>query len=366
VETETKTAFVKQSKYNNYQILNILCPVVSVLLAFLAGGLMLLLLKINPLVVYQRMIVASFGDPYNIAEMLVKATPLLLTGLSFAFAFKAGLFNIGADGQFYVGALAAVIVSLKLGFLSSWLVLPLAFMAAVIAGGLFSGLAGYLKARFNANEIITTIMLNYVAFQLTNYFVNGPFKEKAGAYPQTDAIPLQAQLPALVPDTRLHVGFLLALLAAVIFYFLINRTSIGFQIRAVGLNQRTAEYAGMNTKRVLVMTMVFSGIFAGVAGFGEINGVQHILIQGFAPNVGTVGTVIALLANANPLGIVIGSLFFGFLQVGANIISQTSQVPQNAINMIQGFVVIFVLISYYIQYRINAYQKIRHLKKGAL
>jgi general nucleoside transport system permease protein len=365
VETETKAVLVKQSQNNSYQLLSVICPVVSVLLAFLAGGLMLLLLKINPLVVYQRMIVASFGDPYNLAEMLVKATPLLLTGLSFAFAFKAGLFNIGADGQFYVGALAAVIVSLKLGFLSSWLVLPLALIAAVITGGLFSGLAGYLKARFNANEIITTIMLNYVAFQLTNYFVNGPLKEKAGAYPQTNPISVQAQLPVLVTNTRLHIGFLLALLCAIVFYFIISRTSIGFQIRAVGLNQRTAEYAGMNTKRVLVLAMVFSGIFAGIAGFTEINGVQHILIQGFAPNVGTVGTVIALLANANPLGIVIGSIFFGFLQVGANIISQTSQVPKNAIDMIQGFVVIFVLISYYIQYRITAYQKIRQLKKGA-
>lgn len=360
VKTETKTGFA------NYRTLfNILCPVVSVLLAFLAGGLMLLLLKINPLVVYQRMIAASFGDPYNIAEMLVKAAPLLLTGLSFAFAFKAGLFNIGADGQFYMGALAAVIVSLKLGFLSPWLVLPLALCAAMVMGGLFSGISGYLKARFNANEIIITIMLNYVAFQLANYAVNGPLKEKAGAYPQTDPIPVHAQLPVMITDTRLHIGFLLALLGAVLFYLIINNTSIGFQTRAVGLNQRTAGYAGMNTKRVMIVAMVISGIFAGVAGFGEINGVQHILIQGFAPNLGTVGTVIALLANANPLGIVIGSLFFGFLQVGANNIAQTSQVPQNAIDMIQGFVVIFVLISYYIQYRVNAYQKIKQLKKGA-
>ncbi len=365
VGTKIKAIFSKQSTNNGYQILNIICPVVSVLLAFLAGGLMLLLLKINPLVVYQRMIVASFGDPYNLAEMLVKAIPLLLTGLSFAFAFKAGLFNIGADGQFYLGALGAVVVSLKLGFLSPWLVLPLALIASVIMGGLFSGLAGYLKARFNANEIITTIMLNYVAFSLTNYVVNGPLKEKAGAYPQTDPIPGNAQLPLLIADTRLHFGLVVALLCAVIFYFIITRTSIGFQIRAVGLNQRAAEYAGINTKRALILAMVFSGIFAGIAGFGEINGVQHILIQGFSPNVGTVGTVIALLANANPLGIVIGSLFFGFLQVGANLISQTSQVPQNAIDMIQGFVVIFVLISYYIQNWIHTYQRIRQLK-GAL
>jgi general nucleoside transport system permease protein len=365
VDTETKKIFGKQFKKNRYHIFNIICPVASVLLAFLAGGLMLLLLKINPLVVYGRMIVASFGDPYNLAEMLVKAAPLLLTGLSFAFAFKAGLFNIGADGQFYLGALGAVFVSLKLGFLNPWLLLPLALLASIIMGGLFGGLSGYLKARFNANEIITTIMMNYVAFGLTNYVVNGPLKEKAGAYPQTDPIPAQAQLPLLISDTRLHWGFILALFCAVIFYFIITRTSIGFQVRAVGLNRRTAEYAGINTKRVLVLAMVFSGIFAGIAGFGEINGVQHILIQGFAPNVGTIGTVIALLANANPLGIVIGSLFFGFLQVGANLISQTSQVPQNAIDMIQGFVVIFVLISYYIQYRVNAHQKIRQLK-GAL
>ncbi|TCL76437.1 simple sugar transport system permease protein [Hydrogenispora ethanolica] len=345
-------------------LFDILCPVASVLLAFLAAGLLLLLLKINPLEVYGRMIAACWGDPYTLAEMLVKATPLLLTGLSFAFAFKAGLFNIGADGQFYMGALAAVFVSLKLAFLGPWLVLPLAFAAAVLLGGLYSGLAGYLKARFNANEIIVTIMMNYVAFQLVNFVVNGPLKERAGAYPQTDPIPAGAQLPLLVPGTRLHIGLILALLGAAVFYFLLNQTSIGFQIRAVGLNPRAAGYAGMNTRRVVVSAMAVSGLFAGAAGFMEINGVQHILIQGFAPDVGTVGTVIALLANTNPAGIVIGSIFFGFLQVGANMIAQTSQVPRNAIDMIQGFVVLFVLISYYIQYRVSARRKLKQLTKG--
>lgn len=345
-------------------LLDILAPIAAVFLAFLVGGLMLLLLKINPLEVYGRMIVACWGDPYTLAEMLVKATPLLLTGLSFAFAFKAGLFNIGADGQFYMGALVAVFISLKLAFLDSWLVLPLAFAAAVLMGGIFSGVAGYLKARFNANEIIITIMMNYVAFQLVNFFVNGPLKERAGAYPQTDPIPVGAQLPLLVAGTRLHIGLILALLGAAIFYFVLSKTSIGFQVRAVGLNPRAADYAGMNTRRVVITAMGISGCFAGAAGFMEINGVQHILIQGFAPDVGTVGTVIALLANTNPVGIVIGSLFFGFLQVGANIIGQTSQVPRNAIDMIQGFVVIFVLISYYLQHRVSASRKLKQLQKG--
>ncbi len=326
-----------------------LYPISSILLAFICGGLMLLLLKLNPLQIYKTMLLMTLKDPYSIGEIFVKATPLMLSALSFAFAFHAGLFNIGADGQLYMGALAAVLVSLKFAGLGTAGILVLAFLLSALAGGLWSGLAGWLKAKFNANEIIITIMLNYVAFQIINFMVNGPIKEQLGAYPQSDPIPKQAYIPLMFSRSRLHWGLVLALLFVAVFYLLLIKTTLGFKIRAVGLNGEAAEYAGIQTKQVLIVTMLLTGVFAGVAGFIEINGVQHILIQGFSPNIGGEGTIIALLAYTNPIGIVLASLFFGFLKVGANIIQQTSKVPTSAITMIEGFVVIFVLISYYIQ-----------------
>ncbi len=334
-------------------------PVISILLAFFCGGLMLLLLDLNPFQIYKTMLLMTFSDSYSIGEIFVKAIPLMLSALSFAFAFKAGLFNIGADGQLYMGALAAVIISLKFPSTSTIVLLVLSCVASLMAGGLWSGLAGYLKAKYNANEIIITIMLNYVAFQIVNFMVNGPIKEKIGAYPQTDPIPRYTHIPILFQRTRLHWGLLLALLCAAVFYILLMKTTLGFKIRVVGLNASAAEYAGIQPKHVLVMTMLITGTFSGLAGFIEINGVQHILIQGFAPNIGGEGTIIALLAYTNPFGIVAASIFFGFLKVGANIIQQTSKVPTDAITMIEGFVIIFVLISYYIQ----AQMAQRHNKK---
>ncbi|MCP4405793.1 MAG: ABC transporter permease, partial [bacterium] len=260
-----------------------LYPIVSILLAFVCGGLMLLLLDLNPLRIYKTMLVMTFNDPYSIGEIFVKAIPLIFSALSFAFAFKAGLFNIGADGQLYMGALAAVFVSLKLASLGTVGVLVFAFVLSFLAGGLWSGLAGYLKAKFNANEIIITIMLNYVAFQIVNFTVNGPLKEQLGAYPQTDPIPKHAYIPLFFSRTRLHWGLIIALLFVILFYVVLMKTTLGFRIRAVGLNANAAEYAGIQTKRVLIVTMMLTGTFAGVAGFVEINGVQHILIQGFSP-----------------------------------------------------------------------------------
>jgi general nucleoside transport system permease protein len=252
-----------------------------------------------------------------------------------------------------MGALIAVIISLKLAFLGSAVVLFLAFALSIAAGGLWSGIAGYLKSKFNANEIIITIMLNYVAFQIVNFMVNGPIKEEIGAYPQTDKISPHTYLPLLFSRSRLHWGLIIAFVFVLFFYIILMKTTLGFKIRAVGLNANAAEYAGIHTRRIVIVTMIITGTFAGVAGFIEINGVQHILIQGFSPNIGGEGTIIALLAYTNPVGIVVASLFFGFLKVGANIIQQTSKVPASAIDMIEGFVIIFVLMSYYVQGWVN-------------
>ena len=338
---------ILQKEHHNYSML--VYPVASILLAFVCGGLMLLLLDLNPIQIYKTMLVMTFSDPYSISEIFVKSIPLILSALSFAFAFKAGLFNIGADGQFYMGALAAVVISLKLSSLPRAAILMIAFVLSIVLGSLWSGVSGYLKAKFNANEIIITIMLNYVAFQIVNFMVNGPIKEQMGAYPQTDPIPKHSYIPVLIPQTRLHWGLVVALIFSAIFYIILMKTTLGFKVRSVGLNANAAEYAGINKNRVIIVTMMITGAFAGLAGFLEINGVQHILIQGFAPNIGGEGTIIALLAYTNPIGIVFASIFFGFLKVGANIIQQTSKVPTSAITMIEGFVVIFVLISYYIQ-----------------
>ncbi|MFQ5694031.1 MAG: ABC transporter permease, partial [Nitrospinota bacterium] len=219
-------------------------PVVAIVLALVVEALLLLAIGKNPWVAYTYLFEGSVGTVFGITETLVKATPLLLAGLGVAFAFKAGLFNIGAEGQILVGSLAAAAVSLKVQGLPPALLIPLAAVAAIAAGGIWGGIPGWLRARLRANEIIVTIMLNYVALNLVRYMVNVPLREKSGFYPKTDTFPRATWLPNLVADTRLHVGLLVALAAAVLVYYLIAHTTVGYRLRTVGANREAAEYGG--------------------------------------------------------------------------------------------------------------------------
>lgn len=324
-------------------------PVFSVLFGLLMSGLMMLLLGYNPLTIYSKMLNYAFRDIYNIADIFAKATPLILTGLAFGFAFRASLFNIGAQGQFYIGAIMAVACALKLGSLPSCLILVICFIMSLIGGSLWAAFIGYVKARFNANEFLVSMMLTYVAIAIMNFLLGGLLKEVKGEYPQTDVIPKNGWLPSLVPHTRLHWGFVVALLIALVAYIILWRTSLGYKIRMVGFSRDAARYAGINVEKIYVIVFFISGAFAGIAGFTEVNGMQHMLIQGFNPMIGAEGIGIAILGNAHPLGIVISALLFAALKVGGNLVVQTSKIPASIISIMEGFVMLSVILSYFIR-----------------
>ncbi|MBS3765679.1 ABC transporter permease, partial [Candidatus Bipolaricaulota bacterium] len=234
-------------------------PIASVALAFVVGGFLLLLLEFNPITIYGGMLTEAFGDPYSIARIFVKATPLIFTALAFGFTFNGFLFNIGAQGQFYVGALMAVFISLSLGgALHPAILLPLVFLASGAAGGLWASFAGWAKSRFSANEFLVTMLSTYVATSVLNYFISGPLQEPKGEYPQTARIPDSSTIPTM-GDTDLHYGFFVAVLVALLAYFILNHTSLGFKIRHVGINTESARYGGINVKRVYIISFFLAG-----------------------------------------------------------------------------------------------------------
>ena len=299
-KTENKSIQLSKLQENNIWF-NFL-PAFSVILGLFMSGLMMLLLGYNPLTVYSNMLSYAFRDIYNIADIFAKATPLILTGLAFGFAFRASLFNIGAQGEFYIGAVMAVACALKLGLLPSYLILVICFIMSLIGGSLWAAFIGYVKARFNANEFLVSMMLTYVAIAIMNFLLGGLLKEVKGEYPQTDVIPKSGWLPSLVPHTRLHWGFVVALLIALVAYIILWRTSLGYKIRMVGFNRDAAQGIG-----------------------------------------------IAILGNAHPLGIVISALLFGALKVGGNLVVQTSRIPASIIGIMEGFVILSVILSYFIR-----------------
>lgn len=332
-----------KSDLNRNRILSFAVPLVAVLLALTLGSVLLIFIKVNPLMAYKYLIFGNFTNIYNIAEVFVKATPIILTGLAFTFAFKTGLFNIGGEGQMFVGAIAAVYMGLKTGHMAPFISISLCFLGAVVAGAIWGIIPGILKAVFGSSEIIVTIMFNYIGLYFISYVVDKPLREASGFYPQTDLIGKNAYLPYIISDTRLHIGFIIAVVLAIITYIILKKTPFGFKLRAVGHNPDGAEYAGINIKRSIIISLAISGALAGVAGFTEINGIHHRLLDNFSRNVGFDGISAALLGGAQPIGVIISSILLGMLQTGANAMQRGVGVPANIVSIIQALIIIFVL-----------------------
>ena len=340
----------------------------AIIAGLLLSGLMLLLLHINPGEVFVYSIKTMFTDKYTMGEVFLKATPLIFTALAFAFTFKANLFNIGAQGQFYMGSVAAIALSLQLdGKVPTALLLILVCLTTALAGGLMGALIGFLKARYKANEFLVSMMSTYVALAVMNYLLRTFLKESKGEYPQTDAITRAAWLPVIVKGTRLHIGFILAVLAAVGIWILLYKTPLGYRIRAVGSNASAARMSGIDSNKIFVTAFFISGALAGAAGFTEVNGRQHMLIQYFNSGVGSAGLGIAILANANPIGIIFASVLFGALGVMGNLMGRMPgvNVPASIVDLMQGFVMLFVIISYFFRHYMENRREKRRLQKGA-
>jgi ABC-type uncharacterized transport system permease subunit len=329
-------------------------PLLAALVGLLVGAVILLFLGANPIEAYVAMAQGALGTPNAIAETLVKAGPLLFVAIGTCIAYRGGVINIGGEGQLVMGALTATTIALAAPSWPSWLLIPLALIGGGLGGGVWGWLAGWLKTRFRVNEVLSTVMLNAIAIQLMNFLLRGVMidpteLDNAIRIPQTQRVPFAADLPRLIP-TRLHLGIAVGVGVAVVVYLLLWRTTIGYRIRAVGLNLFASRYAGINVNRYQILAIVLSGALAGLGGAVEVLGVTHRLFTdgsatGFTGNAGFNGIVVALFGGLHPLGALPASFFFGALIVGANSLQRTVQVPSAFVTTLNGLVVIFVVAS---------------------
>ncbi|MGI6331255.1 MAG: ABC transporter permease [Zhaonellaceae bacterium] len=344
ISLEDKTQTTKVG-FNWASLMKILTPALGILAGALVGSIVIVAKGVNPVTAYYYLLEGAFGSLDNFTASLIKSIPLGLTGLAVALSYKAGIFNIGCEGQLYLAAVGATVVGTSFAGLPSIIHIPLAILAGALLGGLYALIPGILKAYKGFNEIVITMLMNYIAIYFVSYLVQGPIKMPDQFYPQSAPILESARLPFIIPGTRLHAGFLIVLALAVLLWWVFNKTTFGFQIRGVGLNQRAMEYGGTNSKQLLVKVMFLSGCIAGIAGAGEILGVHMRLLENFSVNVGYDAIAVALLADLNPLGVLLSALFFGSLRNGANSMQISTGIPTAFVTIVQALAVLFVVMS---------------------
>jgi simple sugar transport system permease protein len=342
-------------------------PLLAVFTAVLIGGLIIILsdpeLFADPVAAagravaaYAALVEGSVGSPNAISETLLQATPLIFAALAVALGFRSGLFNIGAEGQLYLGAAFAIYVGFALTGLPTVIHLPLALIAGVLGGALWGFIPGLLKARTGAHEVITTIMLNYIAYRLIDWLLNQPFFQREGRSDQISKIvEPSAMLPRLLEGLRVHWGLVLALAAAAFVSWLLFRSTKGFEFRAVGLNPSAARYAGINISWTVILTMMISGGLAGLAGATVMLGSTHTLTPGFSPGWGFDAIALALLGGSRPLGVIFASLLFGALRAGATPMQLNTDIPIDLVVIVQALVIMFIAAPMLVQaiYRIR-------------
>jgi simple sugar transport system permease protein len=294
----------------------------------------------NPVTAIAALFQGALGSEQGIAETLVQTSALIFAGLGVAIAFRAGLFNIGAEGQIVAGGLCTAVAGAAL-HLPAVLEVPLCLLAGAAGGAIWGGIAGVLRARFGASEVITTIMLNYVAFLGSSYLVSGPLRGDANA-PETAPIAASAVLPALISNTRLTAALPIAIALALALAWWLRRSVAGYELRAVGSAERAARYAGVDPGRVIVQAMAMAGALAGLAGATEVLGLLHRFNAGLSPGYGFTSIAVALLGGSDPIGVVFSAFFFGVLQNGALAMQALAGVPKDLVSVIEGLVILFV------------------------
>ncbi len=317
---------------------------ISIMLALIATGIVLAVSGVNPFDVYRSMLSGSLGDTYARTETLVKMTPLLLTGLAVTVAFRMQLWNIGAEGQLYFGAIAATIIPLFwLPDAGGWVMVPAMVIMGFLGGAIWGAIPGILRAYFNANETITTLMLNYVAILFCQYLVYGPWKDpQAFGFPGTKTFPDAASLPNW-QTYRVNIGLIFALVAVVVIAFILRRTRFGFEIAVIGDNPRAARYAGMHTRRMIVLVLALSGGLAGIAGMIEVAGINHSLQRQISPGYGYTAIIVAWLARLNPYALILVSFFMATILVGSDQLQTSMGLPGSVGPMFQGALLFFLI-----------------------
>ncbi|HWQ43363.1 MAG TPA: ABC transporter permease [Desulfosporosinus sp.] len=284
-----------------------------------------------------------FGSFYSVSEVMVKATPLILTGLGVAVGSRSGFINIGAEGQLYMGAIAVTCIAFWLNDLPAIVMIPLVILGGFVFGGVWSVIPGFLKARFGISEVITTLMFNYIAISIVGILVRTLLKDPSNSLPMSSFLPDSATLPVILSSTRLHAGFLVALISVVLVWLLVWKTPAGYEMRAVGLNPRACKCSGISVYKNIIRSSLISGGLAGIAGVCEVAGLHHKLLEGISPGYGYIAIIVALLGKNHPVGVVISALGIAALQVGSLGMQRAAGVPTSISSIIMGVVVLLIL-----------------------
>ncbi len=332
----------------------VLWTVLAILLGLALSFAFLPLFGVKSLDAMRIMLSEVFSSSYTMGNILVKTAPLILTGLAFAFTYKANLFNIGILGQFYAGCITAVAVSLKLhGLIPSILVIILAAIASSVAGSLVGFIIGYFKAYFGANEFLISMMSTYVITYLNLFLMRTVLQQSSKDYIKTDYLDKSVWLPTLIPGTAASWGIALAVIVAFLVWVIMYKTALGYRVRVTGLNKEASGMAGINPQKQYMIAFAISGAIAGFTGFIEVNGVQHMMLPDFNADIASFGVGIAILANSHPIGIIFAAFLFGFLQVCGIALGRATEAPASVIDLMQGIVMLFVLMSFYFRRKID-------------
>lgn len=319
-------------------------PIAAIIVTLILSAIPILIAGGNFWKSYYYLFYGALGTRFNLLETFVKASPLLMTGLAVAFAFRAKFWNIGAEGQLLAGALVATALGISLGGVAKPLVLPIVIIGGFLAGGLWASIPAFLKTKLNVDDVVSTLLLNYVMVHIMGALLFGPLQQPGSSWPRSSAIIAAAEYPMLIARSRFHLGIPLAFLAMLVIWFINKKTTFGYQSRAVGVNARAASFGGINSTRVILWTALISGGLAGLAGVGELCAIQRRLIMDISPGYGYSGIVIAMLGNLHPVGVLFSSLFFSVIIVGAQTMSRMTGVPTYIAEVIQGMALMVMLI----------------------
>jgi simple sugar transport system permease protein len=320
-----------------------LIPVAAIIVTFLLTATLVMLVQANPLEAYYYFLVDPLSSRVSAIEVLVKATPLLLTGAAVTFAFAGGYWNIGAEGQLLAGAVAATAIGLQAHGLSPWLAIPAMLIGGFAAGMLWALVPALMKIKLAIDEVVTTLLLNSVALFIVSFLLNGLWRNPISQWPQSPEIAPAAIFPKLIPRSRLHLGFVLAVIIIVVLWFVLTRTAFGLRMRAVGLGPEAARFAGINVGRTTLISALVSGGIAGLAGVSEVAGIHYHLIDAISPGYGYTGIIIATLGTLNAWGVALAALFIGLIDTGAQTVSRALGVPAYLGDVIQAALLLVTL-----------------------
>jgi len=320
-----------------------LIPLMIILATFALTAILVVWAGANPLEAYHYFLIAPLSSRVSALEVLVKSTPLLLTGAAVAFAFSAGYWNIGAEGQLYAGAISAAWLGTILGGLPLVIAIPLMIVGSFAAGALWALPPALLKVKLAVDEVVTTLLLNSVVLFLVSALLNGPWRDPASGWPQSPEIAASTIFPKLVPRSRLHLGFILALLVIAALWFVLSRTALGLKMRAAGLGKEAARFAGVNVERTMLTAALTSGGIAGLAGVSEVAGIHFHLIEAISPGYGYTGIIIATLGGLHAVGVGLAALFIGLIDTGAQTVSRALGVPAYLGDVVQATLLLVTL-----------------------